>query len=104
MGFRKGNKLGKGGKRTPPGGRPTRDEVEVRRIARKKWEKELGRNAQVAAKKYFKEVLKDKGMLRDYRKTIVPDAKQQIEITGDFKVKVRQEVIDRIVGRENNDL
>ena len=52
---------------------------------------------------YTEEVI-DGSTVRHWIDKFLPAAKQEIQVTGDFKVKIRQEVIDRILSRESNEV
>jgi len=121
--FKKGNKRAKGGKRNPPGGRPTKEAQEIKRQAVQMAQDYIGKHIEPVLESYFKltqprevnhydkdgnllftdEVI-DGSTIRHWIDKFVPAAKQEIHFTGDFKHKIRQEVIDRIVGRGSNEL
>jgi len=52
---------------------------------------------------YTEEII-DGSTVRHWIDKFVPAARQEIQFTGDFKFKIRQEVIDRLLGRKNNEL
>ena len=52
----------------------------------------------------YKEEIIDGSTVRHWIDKFLPAAKQEIHFTGDVKFKIRQEVIDRILGRENNEV
>ncbi len=101
MGFRKGNKLGKGGKRTPPGGRPTREAAQLKHDVIQIVQRKLYERADKLIKRFLARALKDDRMTLAAINKLLPDAKQEVQVTGDFKFKIRQEVINKILGREN---
>ena len=122
MKFEKGNKRAKGGKRTPPGGRPTKRQQEVKKAVAKMAQAYIEEHIEPVLKSYFKltqgrevkhyrdgkldytEEIIDGSTVRHWIDKFVPAARQEIHFTGDVKFKIRQEVIDRILGRKNNDL
>ena len=82
--FPKGNRLAKGGRRNPLGGRPTNEaratkkaELEVKEkelaIAKDVWEKEIKSREQDLAKRYVEQAMKDNRVLLDLRKTRIVD-------------------------------
>ena len=118
MKFQKGHKLAKGGKRNPPGGRPTKQQQEVKKAVAKIALAYIEEHIEPVLKSYFKltqgreikhydqkgklvytEEIIDGSTVRHWIDKFVPAAKQQIEITGDFKHTVRQDVINRILGK-----
>ena len=83
--FPKGNKLAKGGRKTPPGGRPTNEakaakeaELEAKEqelaIAKEVWGKAIKAREKELADRYVDQALTDNRILRDLRKTRIPDA------------------------------
>ena len=80
MRFEKGNTMGKGGKRNPPGGRPTNAALEAQEARLAVWQKELEKNELILARRYIKRAMKSDRVLIDARKAIVPDAKRTIEM------------------------
>ena len=82
--FPRGHKFAKGGRRNPPGGRPTNEaratkkaELEVKEkelaIAKDVWEKEIKSREQDLAKRYIEQAMKDNRVLLDLRKTRIVD-------------------------------
>jgi hypothetical protein len=69
-----------GGKRNPPGGRPTKATLEAQEARLAVWQKELEKNELMLAKRYIKRAMKSDRVLIDARKATVPDAKQSIAI------------------------
>lgn len=107
----------KGGKRNPSGGRPTKETQEIKRQAAQIAQEFIDKNIKpimetyvgLAAGKTIKrnnkkfKLLVDPSTTRDAVAKLLPAARQEIQFTGDFKVGVRQEVINRILGRGKND-
>ncbi len=96
MKFQKGHKLAKGGRRTPPGGRPTKAQVvereaEIRGLERAKaiLEKEIGRQAKKIVEKYISFAMKDPATMRHLVDRFQPAAKQEIGITGHAGITLR---------------
>ena len=87
MRFEKGNKAAKGGKRNPPGGRPTKAALEAQEARLAVWQKELEKNELILARRYIKRAMKSDRVLIDARKATVPDAKQEIEHSGEVGVR-----------------
>jgi len=123
MKFQKGHKLAKGGKRNPPGGRPTKQQQEVKKAAAKMAQAYIEEYIEPVLKSYFKltqgreinhydqkgnlvytEEIIDSSTVRHWIDKFLPAAKQEIHFTGDVKHNIRQGVINRILGRENNEL
>ena len=78
--FPRGHKFAKGGRRNPPGGRPTNEaratkkaELEAKEeeivIAKDVWEKAIRAREKELADRYVDQALKDNRMLLDLRKT-----------------------------------
>jgi len=63
-----------GGKRNPPGGRPTKATLEAQEARLAVWQKELEKNELMLAKRYIKRAMKSDRVLIDARKATVPDA------------------------------
>ncbi len=78
MRFEKGNKAGRGGKRNPPGGRPTKAALEAQEARLAVWQKELEKNELILARRYIKRAMKSDRVLIDARKATVPDAKHTV--------------------------
>ncbi len=110
---------GKGGKRNPPGGRPTKQQQEVKKAAAKMAQAYIEEHISPVLESYFKltqvrevnhydkdgnllftEEVIDAATVRHWIDKFVPAAKQEIHFTGDFKHNVRQEVIDKMLGRK----
>jgi hypothetical protein len=87
MRFEKGNKAAKGGKRNPPGGRPTKAALEAQEARLAVWQKELEKNELILARRYVKRAMKSDRVLIDARKATVPDAKQEIQHSGEIGVR-----------------
>lgn len=118
MPFKKGNKLGRHGKQNPPGGRPTKLQQEVKKAVAKIAQAYIEEHIEPVLESYFKltqgrkvkhydrdgkldytEEIIDGSTVRHWIDKFVPAARQEIQFTGDFKFKIRQEVIDRILDR-----
>ena len=93
----------KGGKRNPPGGRPTKASLDAREASLKVWEQERDKDNLKLAKRWVKRALEDDGMLKDIRKTIVPDARQELDVThkGDLIVKLIDYAVRKRTKRNN---
>ena len=100
MKFEKGNKAAKGGKRNPPGGRPTKAALEAREARLAVWQKELEKNESTLARHYIKRAMKNDRVLIDARKATVPDAKKEIEHSGE--VGVRPWIVDAYQPKKPN--
>jgi hypothetical protein len=74
--FEKGHKLAKGGRRNPPGGRPTREEAELKRLLAQKFWAQVEKRIDTLLSKYFRE----KGVARDVINRVIPYAKQTLAI------------------------
>ena len=90
--FEKGHKLAKGGRRNPPGGRPRKATLEAQEARLAVWQKELEKNELILARRYIKRAMKSDRVLIDARKATVPDAKKEIEHSGE--VGVRPWIVD----------
>jgi hypothetical protein len=74
--FEKGHKLARGGLRSPPGGRPTREESELKRLLAQKFWAQVEKRIDKLLSKYFRE----KGVARDVINRVIPYAKQTLAI------------------------
>jgi len=109
----------KGGKRNPPGGRPTKLQQEVKKAVAQIVQGYIEEHIKPVLESYFKltqgrevkhydhkgklaytEEVIDGSTVRHWIDKFVPPAKQEFYFTGDFKTKIRQEVIDRILKRK----
>lgn len=88
---------GKGGKRTPQGGRPTRVQVverqaEISGLERVKaiLEKEIDRQAKKIGEKYIAFAMKDPATLRYVVERFLPAAKQAVEISSNVGITLRE--------------
>jgi hypothetical protein len=70
MRFQKGNKAGQGGLRNPPGGRPTKEETEIKKTLVEKYWAEVEKRLDTLLSKYFRE----KGIARDVINRAIPYA------------------------------
>ena len=93
MKFEKGHKLAKGGKRNPPGGRPTKAQVaekqaELRGLEKAKQilEEGLVADAEEIRDKYLELAKTDPAHNRHAVDKLVPDAKKAIEIDMEIGV------------------
>ncbi len=91
---------GKGGKRTGAG-RPSKAELDAREAKLNVWEKERVKEEAKLAKRWVQRALKDDAMLRDVRKTAIPDARQEIDIQSHGTVIIKTNV-DPFAGRKKN--
>jgi hypothetical protein len=117
--FEKGHKLARGGRRDPPGGRPTREEAELKRLLAQKFWAQVEKRIDTLLSKYFRE----KGVARDVINRVVPYAKQTVALeqgTGALeravrhieevkKARARKEaetklIEDRMNGRQKNEV
>ncbi len=57
--FEQGNKLAKGGRRNPPGGRPSNAQLAAKTAMIEIWEKELAKKERKVAARYAEQALKD---------------------------------------------
>ncbi len=113
----------KGGKRNPPGGRPTKQQQEVKKAAAKMVQAYIEEHVESVLKTYLKltqgrevkhydrdgkleytEEIIDAATVRHWIDKFLPAAKQEIHFTGDVKHNIRQGVIDRILGRVKNEV
>ena len=88
MPFEKGNKLGKGGRQDPPGGRPTNEEREFRARLKEAVDKELQKREEKLAKRYIDAAMKDNKVLMHLMDTSIPKAKTEIAISGIKTVRI----------------
>lgn len=121
--FKKGNGRAKGGKRNPPGGRPNKRQQEVKKAAAKMAQAYIEEHIKFVLESYFKltqgrevkhydpkgnlaytEEIIDGATVRHWMDKFIPVAKQEFHFIGDIKHQIRQSVIDRIIGRTNNEL
>lgn len=91
MPFKKGNKLGRGGSRG--GGRPRNAELDAKASRLAVWERELTKWDAKHAKRFCEQAMEDNSVLLSARKAVIPDAKQEIELSGQVKL-VRLKVPD----------
>ncbi len=122
MKFKKGNKRAEGGKRKGAG-RPTKQQQEVKKAVAEKVQAYIEEHVESVLKSdlkltqgreinhydqkgtlAYKEEIIDSATVRHWIDKFVPAAKQEIQVTGDFKFKIRQEVINKILGRETNEV
>jgi hypothetical protein len=86
MPFKKGNKLSKGGTPGNNGGRPTREEAEIKKTLVEKYWAEVEKRLDTLLSKYFRE----KGIARDVINRAIPYAKQVVDVES-----IKPHVIDR---------
>jgi len=86
MPFKKGNDLAKGGKRNPPGGRPKKAELDAKEGRLAVWQRELEKWDAKHAQRFCEQAMVDNTVLLSARKAVIPDAKQQIEVTGKLQI------------------
>ena len=84
MRFQKGNKLGKGGRKDPPGGRPTKEQAEQKRLEAETARAIIEKNAKKLAVRYVSRALANKAdkVLMHAIDKLVSHAKQEIEHSG----------------------
>ena len=70
------------------GGRPGKKVLDAKAAALAVWEAALAKNESLAAKRYAKLSMKEIKVLLDRRKITVPDAKQEIALSGDVTVRI----------------
>ena len=110
MKFEKGNKLAKGGRRNPPGGRPTKEQARQRALERETAESIIKKNAAMLARRLVKDAMTEKGRrsLHVAIHKILPAARQEIEVTAKLQseadIKAHREVLNALMrtkeGRE----
>jgi hypothetical protein len=86
MPFKKGNKLSQGGTPGNNGGRPTREEAEIKKTLVEKYWAEVEKRIDTLLSKYFRE----KGIARDVINRAIPYAKQVVDVDS-----IKPHVIDR---------
>ena len=107
MPFQKGHKLTKSGKQ-PNAGRPTKADITAKKakleiqerelaIAKDIWEKEIAKKHKALAKRYVDRAMKNDVMLRDLRRTVLPDAQNDKE--GKDQTPVIYNIIDANTAR-----
>ena len=72
MKFEKGNKLAEGGKRNPPGGRPTKAQAAEKESFRQALERQREERAQELASAYYDTALADPATLRHCVDKVLP--------------------------------
>lgn len=86
MPFQKGIRLqGQGGKREKAG-RPKLAELNAKEARLIVWQRELTKWDAKHAKRFCEQAMEDNTVLLSARKAIIPDAKQEVEITGGLKI------------------
>jgi len=96
MRFEKGNKLAKGGRRNPSGGRPTLEQAEFKEALRVEIEHQARQKIKAIAKKYISRAVGSKGdkILMHLVDKVMPSARQAIDlnITGaeDFYREIQE--------------
>jgi len=95
MRFKKGNKLAKGGRRTPRGGRPTKQAAGVKQAARVMALEMIERDWKPVVKRYIHFALKDAATCRHFMDKLLPD---QFDIavphSATFTITVRRQTIE----------
>ena len=72
----------------PGAGRLSKTALNAKAAALAVWEAALAKNESAAAKRYASLSTKDVKVLLDRRKITVPDAKQEISLSGDVTVRI----------------
>ena len=88
MKFERGNKAAKGGKRNPPGGRPTKAQLAERESLRQAIEREREERAGVLAARYVEMAQEDPATMRHLVDKVLPD--QQMESSRPLQVTFLQ--------------
>jgi hypothetical protein len=83
--FAKGNKAAPGGKREGAG-RKSAAELKAKESRLEVWQRELEKWDERHARRLCEQGMVDNQVLLAIRKTAVPDAKQEIELSGQLKV------------------
>lgn len=88
MPFQKGNNLAKGGKRNPPGGRPTKEQADFKSKLAAAVDKEVSKRVGEIAKHYANRAVGESGdkVLTHLIDRAIPAAKQEISITGKLQI------------------
>jgi hypothetical protein len=84
--FAKGNKLAKGGRRNPPGGRPTREQMRDKKTFQEAVEREIAKRINHIACHYVSRALKNDRVLMHLIDKVMSDAKTELNVTGGIKV------------------
>jgi hypothetical protein len=85
MRFGRGNRHGKGGKRSGAG-RKTNAELNAKAARLAVWERELTKWDAKHAKRFCQQAMEDNSVLLSARKAVIPDAKQEINLNGGLKI------------------
>jgi hypothetical protein len=85
MPFKPGNKLA-GQRKSNRGGAPKTADLRAKESRLEVWQRELEKWDAKLAKRFCEEAMKDNSVLLSARKSAIPDAKQEIELTGQLKV------------------
>jgi hypothetical protein len=82
MAFQKGNKFGKGGRNNPPGGRPTKEQQEKKRIEAETAKAIIEKHAAKLANRLVNDAMTVEGRrsLHVAINKLVPDARQVIDL------------------------
>ncbi|MCH8054659.1 MAG: hypothetical protein IH857_00700 [Deltaproteobacteria bacterium] len=88
MKFQKGNKLARGGKRRDAG-RKSKAELKAKELALRVWEKELSKREAKLAKRWVDRALVDNQVLMDLRRTVIPDAPQEVAIHHGRRIRTQ---------------
>ena len=122
MPFKKGNKHGRHGKQ-PGAGRPSKEQQKIKHAIAEIARAYIEEHIKFVLESYFKltqgrevkhydpkgnlaytEEIIDGATVRHWMDKFIPVAKQEFHFIGDIKHQIRQSVIDRIIGRTNNEL
>ncbi len=79
MKLKKGNKQARGSKRKSAG-RKSMPELMAKELALRVWERELSKREAKLAKRWVDRAFVDNQVLMDVRKTVLPDAKQEVAV------------------------
>lgn len=88
MKLKKGNKLARGGKRRGAG-RKSMAELKAKELALRVWEKELSKREAILAKRWVDRALVDDQVLMDLRRTVIPDAPQEVVVHHDRRIRTQ---------------
>lgn len=94
MAFVKGKRHPKQGGRENglKGGRPRKADLEAKQAMLTVWEREIKKREVALAKRYVKRAMHSDRVLLDLRKTRLPDAKQELDLTVHDKVIINTNV------------
>ena len=89
MKFQKGNKAAKGGRRDPPGGRPSKEQADFKARLQAALEVEVAKRADAFIQRYGKRALGKNGdrVLTHLIERAIPAARQEINVTGGLEIR-----------------